>query len=109
VDHQKPVFEGRIVKKMIARKDIPAAVRRITGGARNPHEATVWRWYTRGVAGILLNVHRFGGEVFTTEQDLRDFFALTTAQPKERRQMASLSFATIDNSRANAFLDSRGL
>lgn len=59
---------------MIPRKEIPAAVRRITGGAKNPHEQTVRRWYSKGVRGVRLEVTYVGGEVFTTHRAIVAFF-----------------------------------
>jgi hypothetical protein len=61
--------------RMIPRREIPAVVRQITGGAKNPHEQTVRRWYSKGIRGVRLEVTYVGGEVFTTHRQLKCFFA----------------------------------
>jgi|GEM_PF-4172557 len=60
--------------RMIPRREIPGVVRQITGGAKNPHEQTVRRWYSKGIRGVRLEVTYVGGEVFTTHRQLKCFF-----------------------------------
>lgn len=51
--------------------------------ARNlPHQpspATYWRWHSRGIHGIKLEIIRVGGRVYSTEAALAEFIRLTTA------------------------------
>ena len=97
-------------ERLIPRREIPATIRRMTGGAKKPHEATVWRWYTKGVKGVTLDVERIGGEVFTTERALLQFFAETKAATKSRRRREQRPIATgVSNARASAMLAARGL
>jgi hypothetical protein len=35
----------------------------------------LWRWATKGVAGVVLPIFRVGGTPCTTESNLREFFA----------------------------------
>lgn len=61
-------------ERYIALRDIPGAVRRMTGVKRNPHIETVRRWTIKGVKGITLETVDVGASVSTTETMLRTFF-----------------------------------
>ena len=63
---------------LIPRREIPGVFRRETGGAKNPHEATIRRWYTKGCKGVVLSVTYVGGQVFTTRLAVREFIRATT-------------------------------
>lgn len=86
----------------IPRKDIPAALRRLTGSNKNVHESTIRRWYTKGVKGVVLKVEYVGGEVFTTHANLREFIAATTfvALRKHRKPFVATQPAKFDSQRA---------
>jgi hypothetical protein len=65
-------------ERLIPRRDIPGEVRRLTGESKNPHEQTIRRWYSVGCRGVMLQVRYVGGEVYTTERWLKEFFELVT-------------------------------
>ncbi len=75
------------VERMIPRREIPAAIRRITGGAKNPHEQTIRRWYSRGIRGVRLEVTYVGGEVFTTWRQIHLFLAQVKISAEARRRV----------------------
>lgn len=74
-------------ERMIPRREIPAAIRRITGGAKNPHEQTIRRWYSRGIRGVRLEVTYVGGEVFTTWRQIHLFLAQVKISAEARRRV----------------------
>ena len=46
----------------------------------------LWRWTTRGVAGVVLQTVRVGGTPCTTESDLRKFFVEVAAAKRGEKQ-----------------------
>lgn len=50
-----------------------------------PHFATVWRWATRGVKGVILETVLVGGQRFTTEDALNDFLQSLNGRPIANR------------------------
>ena len=97
---------------MIPRRLIPQAVRKLTCGAKNPHESTIRRWYTKGRRGVRLEVVYIGGEVFTTQTMLKRFFTETTASAIcQREQRLTPRDIALSKSAAqvNAELESQGL
>ncbi len=58
----------------ICLRDVPGAVRRMTGVRQNPNIQTVRRWTTKGVKGTKLETIDLGGRIATTETMLRTFF-----------------------------------
>lgn len=74
-------------RPLVPRRDIPRVVRQLTGRPRNPHEQTVRRWYTKGIAGVVLEIQWIGGEVFTTQDALIAFFEQVTAAKLRRHEV----------------------
>jgi hypothetical protein len=50
----------------------------------------LWRWATRGVAGVVLQTVRVGGTPCTTESDLRQFFAEVAAAKRGGKQVQTI-------------------
>ena len=50
----------------------------------------LWRWATKGVAGVVLETVRVGGTPCTTESDLRHFFAEVAAAKRGERAFQSV-------------------
>jgi len=89
-DLAKDRMNAKRPKVLIRRKDIPNTVRKMTGRPSNPHEQTVRRWYTRGIAGVKLEIDYIGGEVFTTREALVAFFeGVTFAKLRRHAEVAS--------------------
>jgi hypothetical protein len=44
--------------------------------------STVWRWASRGLRGVRLEIIRIGGVACTSAAALRDFFATLNTQPE---------------------------
>lgn len=74
-------------ERMIPRREIPSVIRRITGGAKNPHEQTIRRWYSRGIRGVRLEVTYVGNEVFTTYRQIQLFIAQVKISAESRRRV----------------------
>lgn len=75
-------------KALIPRRDMPKTVRQLTGRPQNPHEQTIRRWYTKGIAGVVLETTWIGGEVFTTKDWLVAFFEQVTAAKARRHEVS---------------------
>ena len=75
-------------RALVARRDIPRTVRQMTGRPRNPHEQTIRRWYTKGIAGVKLEIQWIGGEVYTTKEAIISFFEKLTAAKMARHEQA---------------------
>lgn len=75
-------------KALVPRRDIPKVVRQLTGRPKNPHEQTIRRWYTKGIAGVVLATYWVGGEIFTTKADLVAFFEQVTAAKARRHEVS---------------------
>lgn len=92
----KPIRKGNGLvtppQRLIPRREIPGEVRRLTGEAKNPHEQTIRRWYTRGVKGVVLRVRYIGGEVFTTRGWLEEFFDLVTVASQRTKRVRPSDF-----------------
>jgi hypothetical protein len=50
----------------------------------------LWRWATKGVAGVVLPTVRVGGTPCTTESDLRDFFINVAAAKRGERPILTI-------------------
>jgi hypothetical protein len=61
-------------EELIARKNIPAAIKAMGYSSGQLHEQTIRRWYTRGVRGATLEVVLLGGRVFTTRSRINKFY-----------------------------------
>ena len=66
-----------------------------------PHNATFWRWYTKGCWGVKLETYLCGGKRYTSKEALRRFIERTTEardgapveQAPSRRRQAEISKA----------------
>lgn len=98
------------MEKLIPRNQIPERVRQMTG-VKASH-STVWRWYTHGRRGVLLNVQLVGGRVYTTDVDLRLFFAQATGVAKHRKRRFTKhkqTSETLSDQQVSARLDALGV
>lgn len=48
--------------------------------ANHPHLSTLWRWATKGCRGIRLKTTLIGGQRYTTDEYLEQFFAAINAK-----------------------------
>lgn len=93
----EPVIQLQVSRPLIPRREIPGVFRRLTGGAKKPHEQTVRRWYSRGVCvgkdqpRVTLDVTYVGGEVFTTVAAVKEFIAITTTKRRRKKRRPSLT------------------
>lgn len=53
-------------------------------GGRPTSGSTLFRWATRGIAGVTLRTWRLGRTIVTTEQALRDFILATSSAAEEQ-------------------------
>lgn len=63
------MLDEQVLTMAEAAKAVPQGRKR-----KSPHVATVWRWATRGVRGVVLETVLIGGQRFTTESSLEKFF-----------------------------------
>jgi len=73
-------------EELIPRNDMPAAVKRVMRLPKEPHEATVRRWYTKGINGVLLDVIYIGSRPHTTKSRIEDFFRCISDLSRRTRQ-----------------------
>src|SRR4051794_18207489 len=79
-----------------------------SGRPVNP--ATLWRWPSRGLAGVRLEIVRVGGTACTSEAALRAFFAAVDESKKKSNATTPVGQAAETNaSRAAAELDDLGI
>ncbi|MCC7350038.1 MAG: DUF1580 domain-containing protein [Phycisphaerales bacterium] len=52
-----------------------AGLPELQSGGRGPHLATVWRWASAGVRGVVLETGRIGGKRVTSAEAVRRFLA----------------------------------
>jgi len=63
--------------ELIQLKDAPEVVEEMVG--IHPSYHTLYRWGTRGVRGIFLNMKTIAGRHYVTRRDLEDFLEATSA------------------------------
>lgn len=56
--------------------------------------STIWRWYTKGIAGERLDVTMAGGTPTVSQADIEDFFDRVTAVRKARLEPVAVIDAT---------------
>jgi hypothetical protein len=75
--HMIDAFTEKIILLTKAAKRLPAIYRE-----NPPHAATLYRWASRGVRGIRLEIIRVGGRTCTSEEALARFFERLSQDPR---------------------------
>ncbi len=75
------------VDVLVELKAVPKLLQRQLGKRLNL--ATLYRWQSRGIAGILLETVSIGSKRFTTRQALHAFFAQSTLAKRGRLSTAT--------------------
>ena len=67
-------------EELVSLRDAAKLLPRRRAGKR-PHVATLYRWTTRGLRGVVLETLQVGGTLCTSREALQRFFERLTARP----------------------------
>lgn len=68
-----------------------ARLRPASRGGRPTHASTIYRWATRGIRGVRLEVIRLGGVTYTSREALQRFADRLTSESASPPSAASMS------------------
>lgn len=74
---------------LIPAKDAPALIQKWTGKKTRVSHSTLHRWFSTGVAGVVLDSCLIAGERFTSEEAMRAFFNESAKAKSKRHRKAT--------------------